>query len=135
MKLFANKLDYPGVVRRQAGVGLMDIIIIIFVITVLSSVGFKVVPPYLEHRTITNILSSLAEDQSAGFKSKNELRELIDKRFDFNQLGSFDVDNSIRMESYSRGTKVILKYEVRKNLVANVDIVMKFGDDFFLSSQ
>jgi len=135
MKLFANQLDCPGVVRRQAGLGLMDIIVVLIVVTVLTSVSFKVVPPYLEHRTVANILSSLTEDPFAGLKSKDELRELIDKRFSFNQLGSFDIDNSIKMESSSRGTKVILHYEVRKNLVANIDIVMSFDDDFFLSSQ
>ena len=111
MKLFAKKVDCRGGVRRQAGIGLMDIILILIVVTVLTSVSLKVVPPYLEHRTITHILSSLAEDRSAGLKSKDELRELIDKRFDFNQLGSFDMDNSIKMESFSGGTKVILKYE------------------------
>ncbi len=135
MKQCVSKLNNAVAGGGQAGVGLMDIIIIIIVVTVLTTVGFKVIPPYLEHRTITQILSGIAEDQSLGLRSKYELRDLIEKRFDLNQLGSFDIDRSIKLESFSRGTKINLEYEVREKLVANVDIVMSFNDDFFLSHQ
>lgn len=118
----------------QAGVGLMDVIVIIIIVSMLTSIGLKVIPPYLEHRTMDKILSALTEDPSAPAYSKYELRELIARRFDLNQLGAFDIGNNIEVESSSRGTSIALSYEVRESLAANIDIVMTFGDDYFIAN-
>lgn len=118
----------------QAGVGLMDVITIIIIVSMLTSIGLKVIPPYLEHRTMDKILSALTEDPSAPAYSKYELRELIARRFDLNQLGAFDIGNNIEVESSSRGTSIALSYEVRESLAANIDIVMTFGDDYFIAN-
>jgi len=134
MKLFVRKSKNSGMKPGQAGVGLMDVIMIIIIVSMLTSIALKVVPPYLEHRTIDKILSALTEDLSAAAYSKYELRELIARRFDLNQLGAFDIENNIKVESSSRGTSVALSYEVRENLAANIDIVMTFGDDYFISN-
>ena len=107
---------------------------IIIIVSMLTSIGLKVIPPYLEHRTMDKILSALTEDPSAPAYSKYELRELIARRFDLNQLGAFDIGNNIEVESSSRGTSIALSYEVRESLAANIDIVMTFGDDYFISN-
>jgi hypothetical protein len=121
-------------ISRQAGVGLADIIMIIIIVSMLTSMGLKVIPPYLEHRTMSHILSALAEAPSSAARSKYELRKLIARRFDLNQLGSFDMENNIKLDTSSRGTTITLDYEVRENLVANIDIVMSFADDYFISN-
>lgn len=134
MKLFVRKSNNTGMKPGQAGVGLMDVIMIIIIVSMLTSVGLKVVPPYLDHRTMDKILSALTEDRSTAANSRYELHELIARRFDLNQLGAFDIENNIELESSSRGTTIKLSYEVRENLVANIDIVMTFGDDYFISN-
>jgi len=134
MKLFVRKSKNSAMKPGQAGVGLMDVIVIIIIVSMLTSIGLKVIPPYLEHRTMDKILSALTEDPSAPAYSKYELRELIARRFDLNQLGAFDIGNNIEVESSSRGTSIALSYEVRESLAANIDIVMTFGDDYFISN-
>lgn len=89
--------------------------------------GMKLVPSYIEYYSIKTVLRSLQEDRQANQRSVKQIRDTIIKRLKINGVYEFD-RNNIKITKEKNRKRVEVVYEDRKNMVGNIDVVMRFED-------
>lgn len=114
---------------RQRGMSVTSWIIVIALVLFFTLLGIKMVPTYLEFYSISKILESVAQDRGLKNASNREVRKVFHRRIDINGIYDFD-PKSLK---FGHGTgdskgKIVMevKYEVRKKVAGNVDVIMSF---------
>jgi hypothetical protein len=112
-------------IRKQRGLTLIGFGIVLVLVLFFAYVGMRIVPMYLEYHAVVNAMELLQKDPGAAQLSPNSIRRRI-----LNTLWvSYATDNIKREHikiSRRDGVQVRIVYEVRKPLLANLDIVGRF---------
>lgn len=86
----------------------------------------RLAPAYLESMSVSRQLTSLSEDGSVDGKSPAELRKMLMRRFSID-----DVDNvkpeQIKIVKGNGMVVIDIVYEVRMEIIGNIDAVTKFN--------
>lgn len=114
---------------RQRGVGFAGWLILILVFGGLLTVGTKLFPVYMDHSTMSNLLDKIAEEDGMAEKPKSEINKIVTNRFKLNNIRNFDVDQNIQVNRTKNGTQVVLDYEVRLPVIANLDVIASFNKE------
>ena len=113
--------------HKQKGLSMLSGLIIIGVAVFFVVLGMKLVPSYIEYYSVKTVLRSLEQDRQAAQRSGKQIRDTIIKRLKINGVYEFDRKN-IEIKKEKNHTRVSVVYEVRKNMVGNIDVVMHFED-------
>ena len=111
--------------RRQAGLTATTILLVAIVVAFAATVGMRIVPMYLEYLSVATTLDSLVEEDF-GRASATEIRRTISRRFSVNNVDSVDARDA-KIRRVDGGLEVHLEYEVRGDLVGNLDAVASFS--------
>jgi len=112
--------------RHQQGMTLISWLIVITIGLFFTLISVKMVPTYLEHYSIVQILESMSEDRSVRKMSRRDIKETVFKRFRINGIYEFPKED-LEVVKGKDGYKVSADYEVRKPVFGNVFIVMTFS--------
>lgn len=96
------------------------------------TVSAKLLPLYMNHRTISTVLDSLAAEKGMAGRSKARLISAINKKLKINQIRNFPIRESLRIESTDDGRNLILEYEERIPLISNIDLIASFKKEVLL---
>jgi len=113
-------------IRQQNGLGAIGWLSVLALIAVCALLFLKIVPTYINSMTIGSILSDMAEDPDMGSRSPGELMVTLTKRLNVNSITDVGRDE-VYIERGAKSTVIELDYEVRKDLVGNIDIVLSFN--------
>ena len=114
---------------RQRGMAVTSWIFIIALVLFFALLGIKMIPTYMEFYSISKILDSVAEERSLKNASTRQIRKIFDRRININSIYDFDPKSlKFRHGTGEYKGKLIMevKYEVRKKMAGNVDVVMSF---------
>ena len=109
--------------HKQAGMTLTSFLMVLAVVGFGLYVAMKLFPMYQEFYAVKTSMKSLA--QEPGSSDPNKALELFFKRMDINSSESVTRDD-IKFERIDGGVRMNVKYEVRRPLVGNLDIVGNF---------
>lgn len=129
-----TQLDFarrrPGrLLRRQAGMSFLAWVTVLAVAAIFASVGLKTIPHYLENRTILEVIESVHKElPDSG--SKKKMYELVDKRLKINNVRAYTGKDILEFKRTKEASYWILDYEVRENVVSNMDLVLAFNKEF-----
>lgn len=129
-----NKSPPSGNPSLALGVAMSDLLIWLAIVAVITSVSTKFVPHYLNHQTAVGVVERLAESSDSRGLDAGDLKALLDKRLKMNSLGHFMKNDWVQVVYAGRVHEVTLDYEVREELMANIDFVIKFDDRFTLAN-
>jgi Domain of unknown function (DUF4845) len=114
---------------KQRGASFLGWIMIALLVSVAGLLAARVVPPYVDYRTIVSLIEALPRDQ-VHTMTKGEIRESLQKRFLINNIRDLKVADIITIEHKREGTSLVLHYEVREPLAYNVSVVIAFDRTF-----
>ncbi len=114
---------------RQSGVSMPVMIFLLAIAVAAGTFATKTAPAYLDYNTIDGAIESALADSKLGLKSTSEIRQSIAKRFQINNIEVIDKDE-VRIEKSGGRVFVSVDYKVRKDLVANIDLVMDFQKEY-----
>lgn len=116
-------------VRKQGGASALSVlagmIALVTIITLLLRLG----PHYIDWQTMKTIFSDLPVSQ-VNTMSKKEIQDSLKKRFRVNNLRAFDLKEIIIIDRQKTGTTISVEYERRENIVANLDAVLTFSEQY-----
>lgn len=98
---------------------------LIAVLTLVLKLG----PHYIDFQTMKSVINGLPASQ-VHTMSKSDIYNSLKKRFKVNSLRDFDVKDVITIERQKTGTVLTVAYERRENIVANVDAVLTFSEQY-----
>ncbi len=114
---------------RQQGLGVAGWLLLILVFGGAMTVGMKLLPLYMDHRTMSNVLDSLTEISGLGSQRSDQIQSVIQQRFKLNGIRDFNFKDNMTIARDDDGATVILDYEVRMPLVSNVDLIASFNKE------
>ena len=110
-------LSAPGVV--------IGVAVLASVLTLLLRLG----PHYIDWQTMKSIIGDLPSGQVHRMR-KEEIRESLQKRFRVNSLRDFDLREIVSIDRQKGETTLVVEYERREPIVANVDVVLSFSEQY-----
>ncbi len=114
-------------VKKQQGLTFISWLVILIVAGFFVMVGLKIAPVYIEHFAIKAALESVKEEPFAARKSVRELKNMIMRRLDINNIRYLTNDN-ISVTRDKGKTTIRITYEQRRDIVYNAALVMEFDD-------
>lgn len=115
------------VIHRQQGMTLISLVFLMCGIGFVAMLVLKVGPIYLEHSKVTASLAAVEESVDALNTSDSEIREMVRKRFDLNYVTNVTARDLVITKSGGY-LKVQLQYEVVKNIMGNLSVLVEFND-------
>jgi hypothetical protein len=119
--------------KRQEGLSATGYIILIALVGFVLAIALKLIPIYIEHYYVVHSLESLVEE--AETIPDDEIRSRLLKNFSINDVD--DVDrHDIKLTRLSSGAlEVSVAYDVQRQLVGNVDVLIHFSNSVELKKK
>ena len=111
--------------RKQSGMTMLGFLITLAVVMFFLYCGMKVVPMYTEYYSVKKALAGLAAEPGITNQSKEKIRDLFFRRLYMSYANNVKTD-ALKIESTDQGYRMIVDYEQRRELLANLDVVGKF---------
>ncbi len=111
--------------HRQQGMTTIGWILVFLLIAFFTLITLKIVPIYLDSFTALSILKDLEADPDTGAMSPGEVVRTLRKRLDINMVEGVTNDD-IYVERTGDAMIIGFDYEVRRNILGNLDVVVSF---------
>jgi len=111
--------------RKQSGLTFIGFVIVLAVAGLFIYVGMKLVPMYTEYYSLKKALAGLANEDGIANRSAPEIKERLFKRLYMSYALDIKKEH-VKIERYETSWNVIVDYETRRELIANLDVVGKF---------
>ena len=123
----------PAGLKKQQGGALAMVIIALF-FGALLTLAIKIGPAYIDDITIQEALESLEGTEGLEQMGPAQVRTLINKRLSVNNVRGFDAKN-ITVEKNGEFVVIKVDYEVRNNIIGNVDSIVHFQHEYELEGK
>lgn len=111
--------------RKQSGMTMLGFLITLAVVMFFLYCGMKIVPMYTEFYSVKKALASIANEQNAQITSKDKIRALFARQMQIDYVSVIKPE-MLKIESTDTGYNMLMDYERRTPLFANLDVVAKF---------
>ena len=118
--------------RKQSGLTFIGFVIVLAVAGLFIYVGMKLVPMYTEYYSVKKALASLANEDNIANRSAPDIKERLFKRLYMSYALDIKKEH-VKIERYETSWNVIVDYETRRPLIANLDVVGKFHTEKVLT--
>ncbi len=111
-------------ISTQSGLTLTSFLIVLVVVGFFIYIGMKLFPVYTEYYSVVTDMKGLAAEPGIKQKSPEEVRNLLFRRFQISYVESVQPQN-VKI-TRQNGYQMQIAYEVRRNLMYNLDFVAVF---------
>lgn len=111
--------------HKQAGMTLTSFLVVLAVVGFALFIGMKLFPMYQEYYSVRSALKSIAAEPGSGSLDPSKVQELFFKRMDMNYADDVKPAD-LKIERTDGGLRMIVSYEVRREIIGNLDVVGKF---------
>lgn len=118
--------------RAQSGITLVGFIIVLAVAGLFAYLGMKVIPMYTEFYGVKKAMASLANEPGVGEMSPPVIKDLFYRRMYISYAQNVKTEH-VKLVRKDAGWLMTVEYEVRRPLIANLDVVGKFHAEKELS--
>ena len=112
-------------VRRQQGMTLMSFVMVLVVVGFFALVVMKLFPMYSEYNNLKGVMDDLAANPASANMTPTQVWADLERRFNIAYVDSVKREN-VTVSRAGRVTTLQIKYEVRKPLFGNLDVVGNF---------
>ena len=111
-------------IYKQRGMTLIGFLIVLSAALFVAYIAMKLVPIYLNHYSVVSSMKSLAAEPDASDMSEARLRDLLSRKFSTSYVKHITARDIEIVRS--TGVEVVAEYEVREDLIGNLDAVITF---------
>jgi hypothetical protein len=115
-----------GLMRRHRGIGLFGIMFWIALVSGAVGLAATLGPAYMQFATVKSVMNSIQADPELAGKSPREISSALFKRLDINSVRVVS-EKDFKLEPPGPRRELVVAYEVREHVVANIDAVMVFN--------
>lgn len=114
--------------RTQSGMTLIGFIIALAVVGVFVYMGMKTIPMYSEYYAVKQAMNGLAEEPGVAQMDSAKIRDLFFRRLYVSYAENVKTEN-VKLTRKEAGWLMVVNYEVRRPLIANLDVVGRFHSE------
>ena len=112
---------------KQGGMTLLGFIIVLAVAGVFAYVGMKLVPLYTEFFSVKTAMKDLANEAGITEQDPGKIRDLFFRKLYVSYSDGNIKPENIKLTRQDGGWLMDVNYEVRKPMIANLDVVARFS--------
>lgn len=112
---------------KQTGMTLLGFIIVLAVAGVFAYVGMKLVPMYTEFFSVKTAMKDLANESGIASQDPAKIRDLFFRKLYVSYSDGNIKPEDVKLTRQGAGWLMEVNYEVRKPLIANLDVVARFN--------
>lgn len=112
--------------RTQSGISLVAFIIVLGVLGLFAYVGMKLFPMYMEYYGVKQAMKALAAEPGVASYEPAKIRDLFFRRLYINYSDDNVKNENVKIERVDNGWQMNVKYEVRRPMISNLDVVGRF---------
>jgi hypothetical protein len=112
--------------RTQSGITLLGFIVVLAVVGLFAYIGMKLFPMYSEFYSVKSALKGLANEPGIGNTDPAKIQDLFFRRLYISYSENVQKEN-VKIKRVDNGWQMDVSYEVRKPMIANLDVVGKFN--------
>ena len=114
--------------RNQRGVTLIGFVVILALVGVLAYLGMKVFPIYEQFFSVRSAMKGVSSEPGVAQMDPAKIKDLFFRRLYVNYADEDLKPENIKIERKDNGYTMTVNYEVRRPLIADLDIVGKFNE-------
>ncbi len=114
--------------RNQSGITLIGFIVVLGVVGVFIYMGMKVIPMYSEYYAVKQSLEGIAKEPNVVDETPAKIKDMFFRRMNINYSENVKPAD-IKVVRKDAGYLITVDYEVRKPLIANLDVVGNFSTE------
>lgn len=111
--------------HSQGGITLLGFVIVLAVVGLFAYVGMKLFPMYSEYYSVRSALKGLAQEPGIANTDPRKIQDLFFRRLYISYAENVKAEN-VKIKRVDNGWQMDVSYEVRKPVIANLDVVGKF---------
>ncbi|MEN1940931.1 DUF4845 domain-containing protein [Luteimonas sp. MJ246] len=111
--------------NSQRGITLLGFIIVLAVVGLFAYVGMKLFPMYSEYYSVRSAMKGLANEPGIATTEPRKIQDLFFRRLYISYSENVKPEH-VKLKRVGAGWQMDVKYEVRKELIGNLDVVGKF---------
>ena len=111
--------------RTQRGMTMLGFLITLSVVILFLFCGMKIVPMYIEFYSVKKMLATSSNNQEAATAAKDKVRALFARSLQIDYVKIIKPE-MLKIETTDSGYNLVMDYERREPLIANLDVVAKF---------
>ncbi len=115
---------YPSISKKQQGISLSGLMIWSFVLILVSIVGMKLIPAYIENATIKRTLLAVATESNLRTNNQ-EIRQSFNRRASIDNIKAIN-GQDIVIDKKSDKVVLSANYSVKIPLLANISLYIDF---------
>ena len=119
--------------KKQQGLSIIGLLVVLLMAGALGFFGLKVGPTYMENWTLKKMMKDLETDDAVIGKNPNTIRNVVVKRTRVNGVYNLTPRN-LEIKRRGKSNEVTLNYVVNKQLAGNMEIVMTFKETAYISA-
>lgn len=109
---------------RQRGMTLIGFLFVLAAVLFVAYIAMKLIPIYLNHYSVVSAMKSLAEEPNIAEMSEGRIRDRLSRKFTTSYVKHISARDVQVVRS--TGIEVVAEYEVREDLIGNLDAVVSF---------
>lgn len=115
--------------HSQKGASFFGWLAVIALLIFALVVAMKLVPIYMDHYALRNMITSINEDPSIKIRSIRDLTAHINKGLQINSIRDIDAKEAIKVTASGNDAyTVVIKYEQRAPMLQTVDLLVHFDE-------
>ena len=112
--------------RGQRGLSTVGWIAILLLVGFASTAAIRIAPAYLDYYAVVSSAQAAQERGARDNLSAAGVREAVRRNMQVNDVDDLGYD-IVKLKQTAGGIELLIDYEVRRPLVGNMDIVLKFN--------
>ncbi|MDF2642319.1 MAG: hypothetical protein K0R45_1591 [Pseudomonas sp.] len=114
----------------QKGLSLVGWLIMLALVAFVASTAFKLVPHYLDFRAMKKSIEAVDTNQTLDITTVDDFYSYVGKSMQVNSIRDVDLNKALKVTVANGKFNAHLNYEQREPLILNIDLVMKFDQQF-----
>jgi len=111
--------------RKQKGMTLLGFVIVLSVVGFFAYVAMRLFPMYSEYYSVRSAMKGLANEPGIANTDPRKIQDLFFRRLYISYSENVKPEH-VKLKRVGAGWQMDVKYEVRKELIGNLDVVGKF---------
>jgi hypothetical protein len=88
--------------------------------------GARLTPVYLDHSTMVTVMQKMSQENDLALLNDAKIRETMGVRLKINNIRKFDLKENLKISRGANRVELVLGYEIRIDLFANLYLVAVF---------
>ena len=122
-----NRMNRKALLGKRGQRGsIAGVVLSLLILASVVLIGSRLTPIYLNHNTMVTVMRKMSQENDLALLRDAKIRESLGIRLNINNIRNFDLKENLKIVRGRHGAELVLDYEVRIGLFANLGLIAAF---------